>query len=372
LESIAGKNKKMITRCLNFVFFLGLLLGLSTCISPFQADVPQSVGGLFVQSSITTKKGLQLVQLTRPSVFETKAITVAVRNAKVWVSDKDGRRYDFREDTVNRGYYLPINPDFVASIGQTYRLHISTAENETYQSDPETITPVPPIDRIYTEQRFVNDPVQGRVLDGYNVLLDTQDPAQAGNYYRWSWLHFNDISFCRVRKRIPLFRRDPEFISDPCCDRPCWDIEACTKNCVNVMSDRLVNGRKISRQFISSIVHCNKDYYIEVQQRSISQGAYDYLRSVDQLSANSGSVFDVAPSAIRGNIRSLSNPEEKVYGYFEASDVAEIGVYINRSNINVPALQRCVPPPIFIEPLDCYPCVESAFRTKEKPKFWTK
>jgi Domain of unknown function (DUF4249) len=366
------KRKNYFLAIRTLAFSLIAALGLQTCVSPFQAEVPQTVDGLYIQASLTTKPGLQVIQLSRPSSFETQAVTLAVKNARVWIGDAQGQQYLFKPDEVNAGYYIPQDPDFVGQVGGTYRLHVNTAEGKTYQSDPETIAPVSSIGKIYAEPRFVNDPSQGRVLDGYTVLLDAKDPPGKGNYYRWSWLHFNDISFCRVRFRVPLFRRDPEFIHDPCCDRPCWDVEACTKNCVNVLSDQLIDGKMITRHPISNIVHCTKDYYIEVQQRSISKGAHDYLRTVDQLSANSGGIFDVAPAAVRSNLRSLSDPAETVYGYFEVSDVAEAGVYINRTDVTVPALLRCAPPPIFIEPLDCYPCIESVFRTKTKPKFWTK
>jgi hypothetical protein len=138
------------------------------------------------------------------------------------------------------------------------------------------------------------------------------------------------------------------------------------------MSDALINGKAITRHPITSIVYCPRDYYIEIQQRSISKGAYDYWRTVDQLSSNNGSLFDIAPAAIRGNMSSSSNPALPAYGYFEVSDVYENGFFINRAQETRPVIASCPPTPLNANPFSCAPCIESATRTKIKPKYWNK
>lgn len=351
-----------------------LLLGLSlfTCIQPLDISVPDRDDGIVVTASLTTVKGQQEVRLSRLAAYTTRALNYPVTGAQVWVEDGAGQRQNFVEDAKVKGWYVPSNRDFVGEIGKTYVLHITTTDKREYESTPEIIRPSAPIKKVYPEPILVEDARLGTAINGYTILLDTEDPATKGDYYRWSWIHYDQLVYCtQTENGIPYGGGSPTLVGLTCCE-PCWDIVRCYSNCTNVLSDALINGRTITRHPIATVPYCARDYYIEVQQRLISKEAFNYWRSVDQLSSNNGSLFDTAPAAIRGNIKCVSNPEEAAYGLFEASSVSENGFFIERTQTAVPALVTCAPIPVTSDPLTCAPCIESAFRTKIKPKFWTK
>lgn len=361
---------KWSTFCL--LLFIGL--GLSACINPFEAEVNQEVKGLVVSASLTTFPGLQEVRLSRPATYTTRSLYYVVSNAQVWVEDELGQKQFFFETTKNTGLYLPENRDFVGEVGKTYVLHIVTSDNQSYASKPEKLKATPAIKKIYPEAIIAEDAILGEALSGYKILLDTDDPATVGDYYRWTWVHYESQGFCLTFTGIPLGGTDLTLVGLACCEIPCWDIQRCYINCTNVLSDALVNGRTISRQPINSIPYCPRDYYIEIQQRSISRDAFNYWRAVDQLSSNNGSIFDTAPAAVHGNLSCTSDSTQLVYGLFEVSDVSETGLFINRipTQSSIPAVFTCTPTPISANPFECRPCVESAFRTRVKPKYWTK
>ena len=354
------------------LLFLGAVL--STCVNPLEVEVPDETQGLVVNASLTTYPGLQEVRLYKSAAFTTRALYYAVTNAQVWVEDELEQRQFFFESVKNSGIYLPQNRNFVGEIGKTYVLHISTSNNQTFASKPEKLKGTPPIKKIYPEAIISEDPVMGQVLSGYKILLDTDDPASKGDYYRWSWVHYERQAYCLTFDGIPFGGNLATRIGIACCETECWDIHRCYLNCTNVLSDALINGRSVSRQALHSIPYCPRDYYIEVQQRSISKDAYNYWRTVDQLSSNNGSIFDSAPAAVRGNMSCTSDSTLQVYGLFEVADVYETGVFIDRipAQFTIPPLFTCEPTPISANPFECRPCVESAFRTRIKPKYWTK
>lgn len=355
-------------KALNLLLLLFLGFGLCTCIQPFEAAVPQDVRGLVVSASLTTVVGLQEVRLQQLAAYTTKALVYPVTKAQVWVEEETGTRHFFIENSKNPGNYTPQDRNFVAIVGKTYTLQVITSDNQTYASKPEILKATPPIKKIYPEAIFAENPIIGNAIHGYNILVDTEDPVSKGDYYRWTWVHYEQQGFCLIYESI-----DPPLIGINCCENPCWDIHRCYLNCTNVLSDALVNGRTISRQPIHTIPYCPRDYYIEVQQRSISRDAYNYWRSVDQLSSNNGSIFDAAPALVRGNIRCTSDSTQLAYGLFEVSDVYETGVFIDRiPQISIPTVFTCTPTPISVNPFECRPCIESAFRTRVKPRFWTK
>lgn len=356
----------------NYLFLLAFLgLAVFACIKPVDITVPDRDDGLVVSASLTNIAGMQEVRLSRVAAYTTKALNYPVIGAQVWIDDDAKQRHNFVEDPKNKGWYFPSNRDFVGEVGKSYTLHILTSENRKYESTTETIRAGTPIKRAYPEPIMVDDARLGRAINGYNILLDTDDPSTKGDYYRWTWVHYEQLVYCSQFDGIPYGGGQKTLVGLTCC-QPCWDIVRCYTNCTNVLSDALVNGKTITRHPITNIPYCNRDYYIEIQQRLISKEAYNYWRSVDLLSSNNGSLFDTAPAAVRGNIKCTSNPEETAYGLFEASALSENGFFIARSQNTVPAVVTCAPTPVTFDPIECASCVESVFRTRNKPKFWIK
>lgn len=345
---------------------LGLVLGLSTCIQPVEIDLPELDEGIVIAATLYTQKGYQQVRINRLAPFTTDGLNYPIQQAQVWITDNVGKRQDFREDPTRAGIYQPTDVNYAGEVGKTYVLHVVTKDQFTYTSSPQTIRPAPPIKKVYREEIVIDHPKLGQVVNGFNILLDMDDAPTKGDYYRWTWVNYEQLAYCFEREEVDGF-----YTAIPCCT-PCWDINRCYINCTNVLTDALVNGKSITRQYITKIPYCARDYYIEVQQYSISKEAYNYWRTVGQLSSNNGSLFDTAPATVRGNLSCSSHPEQVVYGLFEVSDLAEAGYFISRLNTSKPGLYGCAPIRIPLPTIACATCVESPYRTRIKPRFWTK
>lgn len=353
-------NRKVLTP-----FFPGsillLVFGLFSCIKPVDVDLPTIDEGISVSAYLSTQKGGQEVRLQRLAPFTTRALNYPILKAEVWIMDNLGQRQNFKDDPTRIGFYIPSNSDYVGEPGKTYVLHILTPEQQKIESLPQSLREVPPIKKVYTEEIIVDDSRLGTAVNGFKIMLDADDPVEKGDYYRWSWVNYEQVAFCSISAAGGL----------PCCE-PCWDILRCYINCTDVYSDVLINGKTITRHPIARIPYCPRDYYIEIQQRSISKEAYNYWRTVDQLTSSNGSLFDTAPAVVRGNLKCVSDSTQVVYGLFEVSDMEEGGYYINRTNTSRPGLFTCVTLPIPAPSILCAACRESAYRTRVKPKFWTK
>jgi Domain of unknown function (DUF4249) len=357
----------MMKKFLPFLLYASLLIGIVSCVTPFEAEVPFAENSLSVQAYLSNIPGDTRVILQRIAPFTVDALLIAEEKAQVWVSDQKGGRINFLEK--ERGIYFPLDPGFVAKSDEKYTLNFSTSDGQNYRSSAENMPVSIPISKVYYEPRYENRIVEGRIQTAWDVLLDTQDPAELGNYYRWDWVHYETTPFCDTYFGRGFGGGPDQLNGVSCCQQPCYEKQACTQNCVNIGNDVLFNGKKLSRIPIQTIPHCVIEYYIEVQQRSINQGAYDYWKAVAQLSANTGGVFDIAPAAVRSNIRNLSEPNKKVYGYFEVSNVVEVGLFLDRIAPG-PALLNCKPYPI-PQPFGCAPC-QGLNRSTVKPRYWTK
>lgn len=350
-------------------FWICLICGLiPSCITPIDVDVRELNQGLVVSGGISTILEKQSIRLQKSTEFDPGEFPSSVLGANVWVSDDQGNRFDFEEIQNKPGYYFS-NTEIRGEVGRSYVLHIETPEGSSYESNPELIRPVGSIDTIFTEPVIEEDPEEGTVVRKLNILLNGRDLDVSDEYYRWTWTHYRVNAHCRIQESI--FFGVKQLIGTYCCENPCFDISRCRFNCINLASDALFSGRKISRILIDQVPICPEDYYIEVRQQSLSQGAYDFWRTVERLTQNTGSAFDATPAKVRGNIRCINKPEEEVYGYFEAVDIVEKGLFLDR-NISGPYTVKieCPLAPDNSETFGCFPCEESTLRTTQIPKYW--
>jgi hypothetical protein len=126
--------------------------------------------------------------------------------------------------------------------------------------------------------------------EGYFVSIDTKEPPESGNYYRWK--QYINGSF--LNKPGDLF----------------------------IASDEFVNGNNISGLQIN-VDPLELGDHFKVQQLSLSESAFDFLTKLELQTANVGSMFDAPPIALKGNIIPLHQTDKPALGYFGASALSE-------------------------------------------------
>jgi hypothetical protein len=134
-----------------------------------------------------------------------------------------------------------------------------------------------------------------------------------------------------------------------------------------IASDRLVNGRRLSGKQIAEVP--NDDilpYYLRIGQQSLSRGAYHYWQTIQNLTTNVGSVFDIPPATLVGNLHNADPGGTPLLGYFQVSFRKEEIVYINRFRASVQPFAKTVYPYWNV----CEPCTESLSRTAQRPNEW--
>ncbi len=331
-----------------------------SCVTEFQPDPLSLPPTLVVEGQITDAPGPYTVRLTRTADYSYRALNLLETGAVVSIRDDAGNAETLIEQTG--GVYVTRANGIRGVAGRSYKLTIQTKDGLKYESEPERLTAAPPILKLYTEYR--NDPVPGTDTrkQGWDVYLDTKDPAESGNYYRWEWTHYEFTNVCQKRQ-LP----GGTYTGLGCCS-PCWDITRCY-NCISVSSDANINGQAISRQYILTAPYTSKNrYYVEVQQQSISKGAYAFWKSVRGLVNNTGGLFDPAPAVVQGNLRCISDSQRQVYGYFGATGLSEKELYVDRRNGQ--GFPNSDPPVTIPVPSACVVCEDSQFRTPNQPRGW--
>ncbi|RRB06482.1 DUF4249 domain-containing protein [Larkinella rosea] len=361
------KNKLKSHRLLTLIRITPLLLffsGLvSSCLSPYQPDT-QSIGrAVVVEGMITDQPGPYFVNLTQTADYTYSGLNLLVTGATVTLSDNLGNQEILKEATP--GSYQTAANGIRGIAGRSYKITIRTSAGKQYESALELLKAAPPITKLSSEYKYNPAAFSNDLRNYWEVYLDTKDPETPGDYYRWVWKNYEMTPACQVS---PGLNADGAYTGIPCCTA-CWNINQCYSNCINISSDAAINGKAISRQYILSVPFTSRSiYYVEVEQQSISPGAYRFFSSVQKLVNNTGGLFDSAPATVGGNMKCTSDPDEVVYGYFGAAGVSVLPLRVDRTKDAVGVPNGKV---IQLDNLAaCIPCMNSINRTPTKPRFW--
>jgi hypothetical protein len=297
------------------VFCIGLIIGvIDSCIDPFEYDPDQTERILVVDGQFTTQRSDHYLRINQTPLFGLTA-GVAVKQAIVALVDGKGEKV-FYSETEEPGVYRL--PEILAKgeVGETYYLEIQRKNGSVYRSTPQVMPPRVEMDSVYWE------------LDGnfVRIYADSGLPDDGKTVFL-KWEFEEDYSF-------------PEIICNPFgITNTCYFKE---KQLIRFLALRTNNDNNIQR-FERVKVHTELNvaqhaekwrgrHYYSVYQQSISEEAYDYWQKINDASSPSGTVFDVIPGTISGNVFNVDDPDETVVGLFELASVDTARTYIVPGN----------------------------------------
>jgi Domain of unknown function (DUF4249) len=373
------------------LFFIGILLGISSCISEIKDFVPvDSNSFLIVQATLSNQNGPHRVVLSYSSPnIKINVEDTPIKNAVVFIKDDKNQTESLTE--ISDGIY-ETSSAYKGIIGNTYTLNINLPNGKKYRSSPEKLYGATLIDKISSNFSVkTNYPSTDVRSVGFDVTLDFNDSSEPNQYYQWTWTHFERIVYCATCtlgydfglqecSKVPNFsfgQRVPEIINFRC-GTNCFDITS--NSTYNILSDNLLNGQKITNFPIMRVPYSDRSlYYLRIQQRTISPKAYQYFRSIKEVAQNSGTLFDTpAITQFSPNIFNLDDTSERILGLFEVFGSDERIVLIDRK-IGTDNYYPVVPPSLAGRELyggltaptgPRAACIEGKYRTKRIPKDW--
>jgi hypothetical protein len=212
------------------------------------------------------------------------------------------------------------------NVQNRYRVHIKTLNGDDFFSDFVTVKNTPPIDSIY----WVPED------DGITIYADTHDDTENSRFYKWDFVETYEYN--------APFNSDLKYEGGRITPRPvaesiyvCWRSESSSLILVG-------SSKKLSKDVISHFPLTSHDvgsaklsrkYSILVEQKVISEEAYNYWKELQQTTESLGGLFDPMPSQVTGNIRNESNPDEPVLGFFSGGSVRQTRIFIRFSDLPV-------------------------------------
>ena len=325
----------MKKRFVLFPVILILSLTLIKCIDPFFPKLEDFQSLIVVDALLTDEDAPAYVRITRTTETRDEEMPM-VTGAIVSITDDLGNSTSLIE--VSEGNYKSDVLTLRGTAGREYTLRIHTADGKEYESNACLLNEARDIDTVYFGQanQTADD---GEVQQGIRVYIDSKDPSEH-KYYRWAyeeWWKFN-IPYPVTHKYVDQNNIYPIPIENVTCYKNRKSDEVLIQ-----FSDPEVNAEFIKKP-VCFIASDKSDrlliqYCIEVSQYAISEKEYEFWRLTKEINESGGDIFDKQPFPIISNIHCVSDPDERVLGYFQVCGVKKKMIYIKGSEITAMGLQ---------------------------------
>jgi hypothetical protein len=341
-----------------------IIIGWIACVEQIDFNAPEQVGVLVVDGQLSTIEGSNTIRLTRTDVLG-KRVFPPEDGAIITVFDGEGRSESYLP--MGEGRYQLMGETVEVAVGGSYHVKIQTSDGQKYQSIPETILPVPPVDSLHFElsiEEVLVDETRFLERGFFNLFVHTTMPLEEDRpLLKW------DVENVFLLSEIvcsPLHAPKSCYVTRPINQNNVFVLDGATLESASSFSEQLV------KQDIDFTFGLAASFY--VSQKSLSEAAFRYWDNVDQIVNNVGSIFDAPPAAIPGNIICTSDPDQEVLGYFACVDEVRALQFVTRGDLpeDFIELPLCglpgLPPPNFDRA--CCNCLQFENSSTLRPLYW--
>lgn len=224
------------------------------------------------------------------------------QDAKVTISDDMGKSTGLVYTT--QGIYTTTDSTYIGQSGRSYTVSIVLKDGTKYISTPEKMQTPVPIDSIGVQ---FNSYFDFNVPTRMDVSINTKDPANEENYYRWTFTNW-------------IGRETHGVVCGLGCIMFQYCYQGYVDNQVRILSDAYINGNEIKNQPVGfCYVYTYLNPYIDIGQLSLTREAYLFWQAYQAQQTRTGGILDPLPASIKGNVYNAANPDEFALGYFSAA-----------------------------------------------------
>ena len=302
------------------VIVVSITLIFQNCIYEFTPRSGKLENLLVIYGMVTNENGPHEITILKTKKINS-TVNETVSGAKVSIFDDNGNTVPLTEDSLGN-YYTPET--FAGQIGTKYKLNIELQEGKKYESDYAELLDVPDISEL--EADTITKPATGTSPEasGYQFYISTKPGTSEQKYYKWDV--FEDWEF-RLPYRVfsywdgtVLYQIDPP-IPYICYTRTQF-------NDIYISDTRNFQTNYITHfplNFTPGSTKFQYKYGIYVRQYALSEFSYKYWHSAMENNLPDP-LYSKQAYQLIGNIKCISNPNETVFGIFEASAVKSKGI----------------------------------------------
>lgn len=342
-----------ITGKLSGAFLISLLLLPLACSEVIDISVKQADGQLIISGRVSNSTEGNYVSVHRTGVLGRPPEPVV--NAQVSVTSGSGETQ--RLIAADSGFYKFRNTAFRGEVGEEYQLEVQL-NGQVYYTETQVMPWLYGRDSLYFELAQTETiSTQGVLVqdDVLELYMDTEFNELPEKFYiRWDL----EEAYTYLGTFLPSSHFPPSG----------GQVQCYVTNRLNEQRVFLHNGERNRARFIGKQHLFSRPidksfqalHYFNVIRSSMSQLTHRYWSELDQVVNRQGSIFDVAPAAVQGNI--LSDRDEEVLGYFEVVSLDTTRLAVTRNDVPLFFFDECFKRgedyrELFTVPVGCRQCL---------------
>jgi len=324
-----------------------IIFTVISCVEeiPLETDGFESI--LVVEATITNENKQQEILLSRSYMFDS--IPIQESGATVKVIDDAMNTYIFAE--TEPGVYKSQS-SFAAQPSRNYKLSVLTSNGNEYGSTEMQLTQPTTINNLYAERDFNEN---GN--EGVSMYIDSYDPTGNSKYYRHEYeetykiiaplysseeLISNGVVFPILQNDQPYWEEIQDLIDflvtrqyrpeqEQICYKTVKSNTIIQTNTTDFSEDKL---EKYRVHFVNSEnANIRERYSILVRQYVQSREAFVFYETLNSFSGSESVFSEDQPGFLEGNVISLDNNVENVFGFFEVISVDEKRIFFNYEDL---------------------------------------
>lgn len=316
--------------------FLAVLFSGCTETYPLLTNTYEEI--IVIEATLTNELKNQEIKITKTSKFEDTEVAVE-SGAKVVVRDDQGNEYLFVESS---GVYKS-QVAFQALPDAKYTLEVTTKDGKIYQSNPQTLTKVNPIQSVVPALAVNKDNETG-----VQINVNSYDATRSSKYYRYEyeesykivaprWSSLKIIS--TSAQTVALINNDPN-------TKTCYSTNKSTDIILANTNDQAEDRVNLPIRFIEEDNYIiGHRYSILVKQYIENMEAYTFHKTMRDIASSESILSPKQPGLISGNIRCINDSATKVIGFFDVASYSEQRIFFNYSdffpNKPIPYFNNC-------------------------------
>lgn len=308
------------------------LIGMQSCVEPFEADELGYERLLVVEGTITDEVKRQKILLSYTSPLDT-LVLLRETGASVQIKTSDNRTYSFAE--TEPGIY-ESQLEFGAEEDTGYQLEITTSSGDQIVSDECHMARNPGIDAVYAGKELDTNGNEEMV-----IYIDSQNSSADVSFYRFEFEEtyqliaprWSPFDFVVINDVFPFFEvglvlRERE-------ERVCYGSKRSTEiiqGATQALSENRLVQYPVHRLSKDDYKIAHR-YSIEVRQFTQTADAHAFYETLNELSSVTNLFSTLQPGRLEGNVRSASTTGPDILGYFEVAAVSSVRIFVNYNDV---------------------------------------
>lgn len=341
---------------LNIVFWTLILS--QGCVDEVNLKIDQDLQKITIVGLISDSLREHKIEIFRSAVLGLGQDNIyePISQAKVTVHDDAGTVIPFVESATPGTYSTMVQ----GVAGRQYWLEAELPDQTFIKSEPALLLPSPPIDSLTYEVgkfTFINNLSQLVEVEQVFVKANTQVEPATKQKFRW-----------RVEGEYEFHEYEGPG------SKFCWIKNNVDFNQLYIFDAERLGGRALSEQPVASTDINERfafKYCFHVSQYALTEREFNYWNQIKSIININGSLFDPPPGNVKGNLFSVNQPEEQIFGYFSVCGSSFKRLFVKPQDLGFSSLpgfcRRRFGTPGSQE---CSDCRIIRHGTAERPEYW--